>query len=72
MLYIDNVDDETEDAEYDLDENFHGDDMPASHCNVDDFDYFHEVLNVQGHVSPSEMESLHVIKAKKPTVTRAQ
>ncbi|KAF2546754.1 hypothetical protein F2Q70_00021421 [Brassica cretica] len=40
MLYIDNVDDETEDAEDDLDENFHGDDMPASHCNVDDFDYF--------------------------------
>lgn len=40
MLYIDNVDDETEDAEDDLDEKFHGDDMPASHCNVDDFDYF--------------------------------
>ncbi|WZZ80612.1 hypothetical protein YC2023_101184 [Brassica napus] len=40
MLYIDNVDDETEDAEDDLDEKFHGDDMSASHCNVDDFDYF--------------------------------
>lgn len=38
MLYIDNVDDETEDSEDDLDENFHGDDMPASHCNVDEFD----------------------------------
>ncbi|KAG5387900.1 hypothetical protein IGI04_029441, partial [Brassica rapa subsp. trilocularis] len=35
-LYIDNVDDETEDSEDDLDENFHGDDMPASHCNVDE------------------------------------
>ncbi|CAF2048190.1 unnamed protein product [Brassica rapa] len=34
MLYIDNVDDETEDSEDDLDENFHGDDMPASHCKM--------------------------------------
>lgn len=38
-LYIGNVDDETEDGDDDLDENFHGDDTPASDCNVDEFDY---------------------------------
>ncbi|CAN6879401.1 unnamed protein product [Brassica oleracea] len=34
------MNDKTEDIDDDLDEDFHGDDMPASDCNVDEFDYF--------------------------------
>lgn len=32
------MNDKTEDVDDDLDEDLHGDDMPASDCNVEEFD----------------------------------